>query len=142
MGAQLGSSVVFGSCSGKARGCRAKRLYLHSALHKSRFFGGVYTPLSLRASAYQQSTPYRDSKFHHARTGMQKDARTAETLGTLNVNRILCACERCKAPLYDNQNCLVKKVVGAVTQKECKRVRGSAALTTQIRRRSLTSLSK
>ena len=47
-----------------------------------------------------------------------QNARTAEALGTLNVNRIHCACERCKAPRYDYQNCLVK-VVGAVTQKEC-----------------------
>ena len=37
----------------------------------------------------------------------------------------------CKAPLYDYQNCLVKKIVGAVTQVECKRVRGTAAVTTQ-----------
>ena len=44
---------------------------------------------------------------------MQKDARTAETLGTLNVNRIHCACESGKAPLYDYQNCLVKNIVGA-----------------------------
>lgn len=29
------------------------------------------------------------------------------------------------------QNCLVKKIVGAVTQVECKRVRGTAAVTTQ-----------
>ena len=50
----------------------------------------------------------------------------------MNLNRIHCACERCKAPRYDYQNCLVKKVVGAVTQKECKRVRGSAAVTTQM----------
>ena len=77
-----------------------------------------------------------------ATTGMQKDARTAETLGTLNVNRIHCACESCKAPLYDYQNCLVKKIVGAVTQVECKRVRGTAAVTRRRRRRSLTSLSK
>ena len=62
---------------------------------------------------------------------MQKGARTAEKLGTLNVNRIHCACERCKALLYDYQNCLVKKVDGAVTQKECKRVWGSAAVMTQ-----------
>ena len=86
---------------------------------------------ALLARAHQEFTPYKDSKFYHARTGMQKDARTAETLGTLNLNRIHCACERCKAPLYDYQNCLVKKVAGAVTQKECKRVRGSAAVTTQ-----------
>ena len=80
--------------------------------------------------AHQQFTPYKNSKFYHARTGMLKDARTAETLGTLNVNRIHCACESCKAPLYDYQNCLVKKIVGAVTQVECKRVRGTAAVTT------------
>ena len=29
---------------------------------------------------HQQFTPHKDSKFYHARTGMQKDARTAETL--------------------------------------------------------------
>ena len=46
---------------------------------------------------------------------MQKDARTVETLGTLNANRI-----HCKAPLYDYQNCLVEKIVGAVTQVECR----------------------
>ena len=86
---------------------------------------------ALRARAYQQFTPYRNSRFYHARTGMQKDAGPAETLDTLNVNRIHCACERCKAPLCDYQNCLVKNVVGAVTQKECKTVRGSAAVTTQ-----------
>jgi hypothetical protein len=86
---------------------------------------------ALLARAHQQFTSYKNSKFYHARTGMQKDARTAETLGTLNVNRIHCACESCKAPLYDYQNCLVKKIVGAVTQVECKRVRGTAAVTTQ-----------
>ena len=86
---------------------------------------------ALLARAHQQFTPYKNSKFYHARAGMQKDARTAETLGTLNVNRIHCACESCKAPLYDYQNCLVKKIVGAVTQVECKRVRGTAAVTTQ-----------
>ena len=86
---------------------------------------------ALLARAHQQFTPYKNSKFYHARTGMQKDARTAETLGTLNVNRIHCACESCKAPLYDYQNCLVKKIVGAVTQVECKRVRGTAVVTTQ-----------
>ena len=53
----------------------------------------------LLARAHQQLTPYKNSKFYHARTGMQKDARTAETLGTLNVNRIHCACESRKAPL-------------------------------------------
>ena len=54
---------------------------------------------ALLARAHQEFTPYRDSRFYHARTGIQKDARTAETLGTLNLNRIHCACERCKAPL-------------------------------------------
>ena len=80
---------------------------------------------ALPVRAHKQLTPYKDPGFYHARTGMQKGARTAETLGTLNVNRILCACERRKAPLYDYYNCLVKKIVGAVTQKECKRFRGS-----------------
>ena len=42
-----------------------------------------------------------------------------------------CACESCKAPLYDYQNFLVKKIIRAVTQVECKRVRGTAAVTTQ-----------
>lgn len=54
---------------------------------------------ALLARAHQEFTPYKDSKFYHAKTGMQKDARTVETLGTLNLNRIHCACERCKAPL-------------------------------------------
>jgi hypothetical protein len=62
---------------------------------------------------------------------MQKDSRSAEAPSTLNVNRIHCACDMFKAPLYDYQNCLVKKADGAVTQKECKRVRGSAAVMTQ-----------
>jgi hypothetical protein len=63
---------------------------------------------------------------------MQQDARTAETLGTLSVNRIHCACGHCKAPNYDFQNCLVKSIVGPSTKKECKRVKGSAAVTTQM----------
>ena len=62
---------------------------------------------------------------------MQKDSRTAETPGTLNVNRIHCARESCQAPLCDYQNYIVKKVVGAVTQVECKRFRGTAVMTTQ-----------
>ena len=66
---------------------------------------------------------------------MQKDTRTAETPGTMNVNRIHCACEKCKAPLYGYQNCLVKRVVGAGTQKDCMRVRGTAAVTTQTQTR-------
>ena len=45
--------------------------------------------------------------------------------------RIHCACGSYKAPLYDYQNCLVKQIVGAATQKECKRARGTAAVTTQ-----------
>ena len=72
---------------------------------------------ALLARAHQEFTPYKDSEFYHARTGMQKDARTAETLGTLNVNRIHCACQSCKAPLCDYQNFLVKQTVGAATQK-------------------------
>jgi hypothetical protein len=80
---------------------------------------------------HQQFAAYKDSKFFHSRTGMQRDARTAETLGTLSVNRIHCACDRCKAPNYDFQNCLVRHIVGPSTKKECKRVRGAAALTTQ-----------
>jgi len=63
------------------------------------FYGNV-----LLARAHQQFTPYRDSMLCSARTGMQEDARTAETPGTLNLNRIHCACESCKAPLYDYQN--------------------------------------
>jgi hypothetical protein len=62
---------------------------------------------------------------------MQKDSRTAETLGTSNVNRTRLACEKCKATLYDYQNCPVKKVVGAVTQGEYKGVWGTAAVSTQ-----------
>jgi hypothetical protein len=80
---------------------------------------------------HQQFTPYKDSKFYHARTGTQKDARTAETLGTLDMNRVHCARSRCKALIYDYQNCLVKNTVGASTKKECKRVRGTAAVTAQ-----------
>ena len=80
---------------------------------------------------HQKFDPYKDPKFYHARTGMQRDARTAETLGTLDVNRVHCACASCKAPIYDFQNCLVKDIVGASTKKECKRVRGTAAVATQ-----------
>ena len=56
------------------------------------------------ARAHQQFTPYRNSKFYHARTGMLKDSQTAETLGTMYLNRIHCACESCRAPMYDYQN--------------------------------------
>ena len=66
---------------------------------------------------HQQFTPYMNSKFYHARIGMQKDARTAETFGTLNMDRVHCACSRCKAPIYDYQNCLVKNIAGASTKK-------------------------
>ena len=62
---------------------------------------------------------------------MQKDARTAETPGTLNLNHIDCACESFRAPLYDYQEFLVKHIAGAAAQKECKRARGTAAVTTQ-----------
>ena len=86
---------------------------------------------TLLERCHQQFTPCKDSKFYHAITGMQKDARTAETLGTLDMNRVHCACSRCKAPIYDYQNYLVKNIVGASTKKECKRVRGTAAVTTQ-----------
>jgi len=81
--------------------------------------------------SHEQFAAYTDSKYYHSRTGMQQDARTAETLGTLSLNRIHCACDSCKAPKYDFQNCPVRHVVGPPTKKECKRVRGAAAVTTQ-----------
>ena len=91
---------------------------------------GFYEDALLERS-HEQFKSYKDSKFYHSRTGKQRDARTAETLGTLDLNRIHCACSRCRAPLYDFQNCLVKDIVGASTKKECKRVRGTAAVATQ-----------
>ena len=51
---------------------------------------------------------------------MQKDARTAETLGTLDMSRVHCACSRCKAQIYDYQNCLVKVIVGASTKRSAR----------------------
>ena len=43
---------------------------------------------ALPVRAHQQLTPYKDPGFYHARTGMQKGARTAKALGFLNLNRI------------------------------------------------------
>ena len=70
---------------------------------------------ALLERSHQQFMPYKDSKYDHARTGMQKDARTAGTLGTLDMGRVHCTCSRCMAPIYDYQNCLVKDIVGAST---------------------------
>ena len=85
----------------------------------------------LLEQTHPQFKPYKDSKYYHARTGMQRDARTAETLGTLDVKRVHCACDCCKAPIYDSKNCLVKGIVGPSTKKECRRVRGTAVVTAQ-----------
>ena len=68
------------------------------------------------------------STLGQACRGMQGQRRRP---GTLNLNRIHCAFESCKAPLCDYQNCLVKHIVGAATQKECMIARGTAAVTTQ-----------
>jgi len=37
----------------------------------------------------QQFTPYKDSEYYHARTGMEKDAKTAEALGTLDMGHAM-----------------------------------------------------
>ena len=80
---------------------------------------------------HQHFKSYSNSKFYHSRTGMQKDATTAESRGPLTVNRIHCSCDKCKAPLYDFPRCLVRSVVGRSDVVNCVRVRGAAATTTQ-----------
>ena len=73
---------------------------------------------ALLERSHQQFMPYKVSKYDHARTGMQKDARTAGTLGTLDMGRVHCTCSHCKAPICGCQNCLVKGIVGAPTKKK------------------------
>ena len=81
--------------------------------------------------SHQQFTAYKNSKVYHSRTGMQQNPRTAETTGVLDVNRIHCACDNCRAPKYDFRNCLVKVIVGSSLKVQCKRVRGTAPVATQ-----------
>jgi len=72
---------------------------------------------ALLERSHQQFTPYKDSKYSYARTGTQKDARTVETLGTLDTGRFHCACSHCKALICGYQNCLGKEIVGASTKR-------------------------
>ena len=89
-------------------------------------FGEVMTPVR---RARRALGTYHNSKRYHARTGLQRNARTAEALGTVDVKRIGCACAKCKAPIYDFKNCLVKGIFGAPTKKDCRRITETAAVT-------------
>ena len=80
--------------------------------------GGVYAFYddALLERCHQQFTPYRNSKFYQAITGMQKDVRTAEMPGTLDMGLVHRACSPCKAPTCDYKNCLIKNIVEASTK--------------------------